>query len=85
MKITFDVTLTDGTTTRVSTAFADLIALEDEFDVDVSTLSVRQRAGWMAFLAWHALKRTGQVSIPFAEWKKQIADLDPQDDEGKAG
>lgn len=83
MKLTFDVTLTDGTTARVSTAFADLIALEDAFDVDASSLGVRQRAGWMAFMCWHALKRTFQTTDTFEAWKVKV-DLLEMDNEGKA-
>jgi hypothetical protein len=84
MKITFDITHTDGTTARVTTAFADVIALEDQYDIDASTLSVRQRAGWMAYLAWHASKRTGQATEPFDTWKAHVEALDVIDDAGKA-
>lgn len=79
MKITFEVTQTDGTKNTVSTVYADILALEDKFDIDASELAVRQRAKWMAFLAWNAMKRAGQTSEPFDKFTETIEDLSPVD------
>jgi len=84
MKITFDVATTDGERQKVTTAFADIIALEEHFDIDVSTLNVRQRGGWMAFLAWHALHRTGQTTETYDVWKRKVDELIPDEESGKA-
>jgi len=84
MKIVFDVEMTDGQTHRVSTVYADLLALEDKFNIDASELAERQRAGWMAFLAWNALTRDKKISTPFEDFTTTLAGLTPvSDDESK--
>lgn len=77
MKLSFDVTLQDGKKVQVKTAYADLIALEDEFNIDASDMATRQRAKWLAFLAWHALKRTGETTAKFSDFQNEIAELEP--------
>lgn len=79
MQIKFSVTA-EGKTTEISTSYADVIALEEKFDIDASELAKRQRAGWLAYLAWHALKRTNQTTLNYEDWKNTLTDLDPQDD-----
>lgn len=78
MQITFDVVLEDGKH-RCTTMFADILALEDKFDIDASILTERQRATWMAFLAWRALTRSGETQLPFDAFKTQIQELSPAD------
>jgi hypothetical protein len=77
VKITFEVGLTDGTRERVSTVYADILALEDKFDIDASELMTRQRAKWLAFLAWSAMKRDQKTTDSFDEFTKKIEDLSP--------
>lgn len=79
MKITFEVTQTDGTKHTVSTAYADITALEDKFGIDASELATRQRATWMAFLAWNALKRNGETKESFEKFVDTIDELSPVD------
>lgn len=83
MNIKFSV-VAEGKTTEISTSYADIIALEEKFDIDASELAKRQRAGWLAYLAWHALKRTNQTALAFDEWKNTLEGLDPQDDSPNA-
>lgn len=79
MKIEFIVQMTDGTTHAVSTVYADMVALEDKFDIDASELATRQRAKWMGYLAWHALKRSGETSEPFEKFIGQVESMSPVD------
>ena len=81
MKITFEVTQTDGTKHTVSTVYADILALEDKFDIDASELATRQRAKWMAFLAWNAMKREGQTTEAFDKFTETIEELAPVGDD----
>jgi hypothetical protein len=85
MKITFDVTTTDGVTHRVSTVYADIIAMERKFNIDASELATRQRAEWLGFLAWNALKRSGDTSEPFDKFVLEIDSLAPVDLEDGPG
>jgi hypothetical protein len=79
VKITFEVTQTDGTKHTVSTAYADILALEDKFDIDASELATRQRAKWMAFLAWNAMKRAGATKESFEKFTESLEDLSPSE------
>lgn len=81
MRITFDVTTSDGTT-QVSTAYGDIVALEERFNIDASDLQTRQRAQWMAFLAWHAMKRQGLTKATFEKWCEDLQELAPAESEG---
>lgn len=83
MQITFDVVLDDGTKHRVTTMFSDILALEDKFDIDASTLAERQRASWMAFLAWRAMTRTGDTKDTFDQFRDHISELQPESGAGK--
>lgn len=77
MKLPLKVTLQDGTTKSVVATDADLLALEEHFDIDASALQTRQRLIWMAFLVWSALKRSDQTTQPWDEWKvKSFGELD---------
>lgn len=80
--IRMTLTMTDGTTHDVRTAFADIIALEEKFDIDASDLAQRQRAKWMAFMGWNALARTRKTDLDFDTFCSQIADLDAQGSSG---
>lgn len=78
MKLTFNVELEDGTKHRVTTAYADILALEDEFDIDASDLVSRQKAAWLAYLAWHALKRKNLIDIDFKTFRTQVEAVEPE-------
>lgn len=82
MRLTFNVELEDGTKHRVTTAYSDIIALEDEFDIDASDLVTRQKAKWLAYLAWHALKRLNVVDVPFKAFAEQVQLVEPEDTSG---
>lgn len=89
MKLTFNVELEDGTKHRVTTAYADIIALEEEFDIDASDLVNRQRAKWLGYLAWHAMKRRKLTTLTFKDFQDQVETVDPENtaegtDEGNA-
>lgn len=83
MQINLTITA-DGKTNDVKAGYADIIALEEHFDIDASVLATRQRASWLAFLAWHALKRTGETDKPFDAWKETIENLQPEGASGNA-
>lgn len=86
MRLTFNLEMTDGTSQKVQTAYADIMALEERFDMDASDLATRQKAVWLAYLCWHSMKRRGLTEKPFDEWKSEVEVLEPSDDEaqGKA-
>jgi len=83
MQINFSVRA-EGKTQDVSTTYADVIALEQKFDIDASELAKRQRASWLAYMAWHALKRTAQTTLSFEDWSNTLEDLDPKDESPNA-
>jgi hypothetical protein len=75
MKLSFEVTTSDGKTEKVDTAYADILALEQKFDIDASDLATRQRAQWLAYMAWHAMKRQGITSETYDKWSQTLVDL----------
>lgn len=84
MRLTFSLETTDGEKQKVTTAYADIMALEEAFDMDASDLVSRQKASWLAYLCWHSLKRRGLTDKTFDAWKVGVEVLEPSaDDEGK--
>lgn len=81
MKLTFNVELEDGSKHRVQTAYADIIAMEDEFDIDASDLVTRQRGKWLAFLAWHAMKRRKMTNLSWDAFQEQVEAVDGEGQE----
>lgn len=84
MRLTFNLETTGGESRKVTTAFADIMALEDAFDMDASDLATRQKAKWLAYLCWHSLKRQGLTDEPFEKWRESVEVLEPEDESGKA-
>lgn len=66
-KFTLIIT-SQGKETEITCQYSDIVALEDKFNIDAAELKTRARAGWLSFLAWHALKRTKQTDLPYEEW-----------------
>ena len=71
--INLRVTYIDETTVECSAIAADLIAFESRFDLSVARLGDEVRLTHMFFLAWHALKRTGQTTDDFEKWVESVS------------
>lgn len=71
--INLRVTHIDETTVECSAIAADLIAFEARFDLSVARLEKEVRLTHMFFLAWHALKRTGQATEEFDKWVESVS------------
>lgn len=84
MRIVFNVTTDDGAETQIQTSYGDLIALENKFNINASDLGVTQRAQWLAFLAYSALRRRDSLKVTFEQWSETVVSLDPvsEDAEG---
>ena len=71
--INLQVTFIDETSVECSAIAADLIAFEARFDLSVARLEKEVRLTHMFFLAWHALKRTGQTTDEFDKWVESVS------------
>ena len=71
--INLQVTYIDEKTVECSAIAADLIAFEARFDLSVARLGDEVRLTHMFFLAWHALKRTGQTADDFEKWVESVS------------
>ena len=71
--INLRVTYIDETSVECSAIAADLIAFEARFDLSVARLEKEVRLTHMFFLAWHALKRTGQTADDFEKWVESVS------------
>ena len=71
--INLQVTYIDEKTVECSAIAADLIAFEARFDLSVARLGDEVRLTHMFFLAWHALKRTGQTTDDFEKWVESVS------------
>lgn len=66
--IALSVTFLDGSEKTVEAVAADLLAFETKFDISIVKLQSEIRLTHLFFLAWHALKRTGETSDEFDKW-----------------
>ena len=72
MKINLEVTTLDAVTTKVSAQFADFIAFENEKNRSVANFQTELRLTDLAWLAWHAEKRTKKTALKFEEWIETV-------------
>jgi hypothetical protein len=70
--ISLHVVFVDGAETDVSTAAADLIAFEERFDMSIAQLEKNLRMTHLFFIAWNALKRTGETKEVFEKWVEGV-------------
>ena len=68
MKINLQVTTLDSVTTKLTAQFADFIAFETEKNRSVANFQTELRLTDLAWLAWHAEKRTKRTAMKFEEW-----------------
>ena len=76
MKINLEVTTLDAVTTKVSAQFADFIAFETEKNRSVANFQTELRLSDLAWLAWHAEKRTKNTAMKFEEWIETIESVE---------
>lgn len=72
LRLNLSVSYADGSAVAVTTAAADLIAFEDAYDRSISRIDEDWRFTDIAYLAWHALKRTGKTDKDFMPWSEDV-------------
>ena len=72
MKINLEVITLDAVTTKVTAQFADFIAFEGEKNRSVANFQTELRLTDLAWLAWHAQKRTKKTILKFEEWIETV-------------
>jgi len=72
MKINLEVTTLDSVTTKLTAQFADFIAFETEKNRSVANFQTELRLTDLAWLAWHAEKRTKKTALKFEEWIETV-------------
>ena len=72
MKINLEVTALDGVVSKVTAQFADFIAFEGEKNRSVANFQTELRLTDLAWLAWHAEKRTKKTAMKFEEWIETV-------------
>lgn len=78
-RMTFQVEMQDGTTHTVGVGDADTIATEDKYGIDATAFTAAPKTEWFAYMAWHAMKRRGQIDMKWDDFKSQVETLDPQE------
>jgi hypothetical protein len=81
--IALEITFADGTKKKVVAVAADLIAFETHFDKSVATLQTDYRLTYLVYMAWHALKRQGDVKSDFDDFVNTVSGIEASDDEKK--
>ena len=76
MKINLEVTTLDAVTTKVSAQFADFIAFETEKNRSVANFQTELRLSDLAWLAWHAEKRTKKTAMKYEDWIETIESVE---------
>jgi len=72
MKLTLQVSFTDGTNKDIEATTPVMVAFEDKFNVSVATLGADTRISWLLYLAWHADKRTGGTKLSYEKWLETV-------------
>ena len=76
MKINLEVTTLDNETTKVTAQFADFIAFETELNRSVANFQTELKLTDLAWLAWHAQKRTKKTAMKFEDWIETVESVE---------
>ena len=76
MKINLEVTALDGGISKCTAQFADFIAFEGEKNRSVANFQTELRLTDLAWLAWHAEKRTKKTALKFEEWIETVESVE---------
>ena len=71
--IELTVSFLDDTEKTVTCIASDFVAFEPNFDLSVARLDKDIRMTHLFFMAWHALKRTGQTKDEFEKWIDSVS------------
>lgn len=71
--IELTVSFLDETEKTVMCVASDFVAFEMKFDLSVARLEKEVRMTHLFFLAWHALKRTGDTKDEFDKWIESVS------------
>lgn len=84
MRISLNITYTDGTSRDVISNAADIVAFEDKFNTSIVKIGEEPRMSWMLYLAWHAEKRTGNTKDNFDTWCDKVDAIGESDEDPKS-
>lgn len=84
MRAEISVTYSNNTTEQCEAIIPDFVAWERHTKRRTSDLAQGIGIEDIAYLAWHANKRTGNTSAPFDKWLENVTDLDIEVGDPKA-
>jgi hypothetical protein len=85
MKIDLTVKPLEGDDIKVTARFADFVAFERTWNRSISKLENDTRLTDIAWLAWHALKRTQKTTMAFdPEWINTIEEVSLTSEAGES-
>ena len=72
MQLRVSITYDDGSTVNATASTVDLVKWEENAQKPIAKLIEERYLGDMLWLAWHVLKRKGQVSEDFDAWLERV-------------
>lgn len=75
IRFTINVTYSDGSAAQTVAGPPDLVAFEAKFDRSVAKFETELRMTDILYLAWHSLKRRGQIASEFEDWLNTVDDF----------
>jgi len=88
IELTLGVDYQDGTRHEVVIGPATQVAFEDKFGVSFMEISDgKPRMGWLYWLVWDAMTRTGRCAVTYDEWLNLVGALSTEkaEDPGPLG
>ncbi len=71
--IELTISFLDETEKTVTCIASDFVAFETKFDLSVARLDKDIRMTHLFFMAWHALKRSGDTKDEFEKWIDSVS------------
>lgn len=75
MNVALTVEYSDGSGVVVDATAPDLIAFERNFDKPFTVFADQLRLEYLAWLAWHSVKRTGKTTEDFDTWVEKVGSI----------
>ena len=76
MRITFQITYSDGTAAEATASVADQVAFEQANDRSIARLADDFRLTDACWLAWHSLKRNNKTHADFETWLEGVDNVE---------
>lgn len=85
MRMQLEVEFNDGSKKDIKVIMADMVKFESQYNLSIAKLGQEMKVTHLLWLAWAALTREKQISVPFDSWVETVAAIGAIDPKASKG